>query len=55
MNERVYQAWAKAIVFLILAAALFVLGHGYPLAKVAGYIWLGISFLHMLEAWGHMR
>ena len=55
MNKLVYQAWAKAIVFLAVAAAMFVLAHGYPLAKWGGVIFLALSLLHVLEAWGHKR
>jgi hypothetical protein len=55
MDKRVYRAWAKAIVFLIVAMAMFVLAHGYPLAKWGGAIFLALSLLHVLEAWGHKR
>jgi hypothetical protein len=55
MDKLVYRAWAKAIVFLIVAMAMFVLAHGYPLAKWGGAIFLALSVLHVLEAWGHKR
>jgi len=55
MNEPVYQAWAKAIVFLIVAMAMFVLAYGYPLAKWGGAIFLALSLLHVLAALGHKR
>ena len=55
MSNLVYRAWAKAIVFLIVAVAMFVLAHGYPLAKWGGVIFLALSLLHVLEAWGHKR
>lgn len=55
MSKLVYRAWAKAIVFLIVAVAMFVLAHGYPLAKWGGAIFLALSLLHVLEAWGHKR
>ena len=55
MNQAVYRACAKAIVFLIVAVAMVVLGHGYPLAKWGGAIFLTLSLLHVLEAWGHKR
>jgi hypothetical protein len=55
MNKPVYLASAKAIVFLIVAMAMFVLAHGYPLAKWGGAIFLALSLLHLVEAWGHKR
>ena len=55
MNKLVYQAWAKAIVFLIVAVAMFVLAQGYPMATWGGAIFLALSLLHVLEAWGHNR
>ena len=55
MSNLVYQAWAKAIVFLIVAVAMFVLAHGYPLAKWGGAIFLALSLLHVLQAWGFKR
>jgi hypothetical protein len=55
MNKHVYQAWAKAIVFLIVAIAMFVLAQGYPLARWGGAIFLALSLLHVLGAWGHKR
>ena len=55
MNKLVYRAWAKAIVSLVVAMAMLMLGHGYPLAKWGGAIFLALSFLHVLEAWGHKR
>jgi len=39
----------------IVAMAMFILAHGYPLAKWGGAILLGISLFHVLEAWSHKR
>ena len=55
MNELVYRAWAKAIVFLIVAMAMSVLAHGYTLVKWGGATFIALSLLHVLEAWGHKR
>jgi|GEM_PF-6877977 len=55
MNKPVYPASAKAIVFLIVAMAMFVMAYGYPLAKWGGAIFLALGVLHVLEAWGHKQ
>jgi hypothetical protein len=55
VNAKSYRAWTRAVISLIVAVACFVLAKGYPLAFWGGVIWLGISFVSVVEAWAETR
>jgi hypothetical protein len=50
MNAKRYQAWARAIICLIVAMACFVLAKGFPLAFWFGVFWLVISITSAIVA-----